>query len=187
MGVDSSPEMLSIAQSKAFSVDEASIPPVFIMQDMRSLDLFGTVRAAVCTLDGINHILEESELRETFRRLSLFIEPGGTLVFDINTPYKLSKMDGCAFLDETDDVFCAWSTVETEKSGIFEFCIDVFTRRGKLWHRETESFSERAWKKKDIEKMLTASGFGEIEVFGDRKNCPPADDEYRVFIAAKRL
>jgi len=186
IGADVSPEMLTLAQSKAYSVREGTVPPVFVMQDMRTLDLFGTVGAAVCTLDGINHLLDEDELRETLHRLWLFIEPGGTLIFDINTPYKLRDMDGQAFLDEVEDTFCAWSVAETDEEDIFEFCIDIFTKSGKLWRRSSESFCERAWEIDFLKNELAAAGFGKIEVFGDRTGELPSDDEYRVFFVAER-
>lgn len=189
IGVDSSPDMLSVAQSKAYDVSDTQPRPVFIMQDMRSLDLYGTVAGAVCTLDGLNHILDEDGFDEVLRRLALFIEPGGCLVFDINTPCKLRGLDGHAFLDEAEreGIFCAWSVADTGEDGVYEFCIDVFTRRGKLWERRTESFCERAWEPDWIRGRLERHGFGDIEVFGDRSDAQPGADEQRIFFVARRM
>lgn len=41
-------------------------------------------------------------MRETFRRLHLFIAPGGSLVFDVHALGKLEAMDGQVWLDERE-------------------------------------------------------------------------------------
>ena len=50
IGVDSSPMMLSQAQEKMYD-NELSM--LFLWQDMTELDLYGTIDAAVCTLDSL--------------------------------------------------------------------------------------------------------------------------------------
>ena len=52
-------------------------------------------------------------------------------------------MDGRAFLDETEDIFCAWSVALTDEPEIYEYCIDIFTRERRGWARRSESFCER--------------------------------------------
>ena len=72
-GVDASPAMLSVAQEKAA---QEGVSLLFLCQPMQKLDLYGTVNTVICTLDSLNHLTEEEELAETFRRVSLFLEPG---------------------------------------------------------------------------------------------------------------
>ena len=85
IGVDSSPDMLSQAQNRAFEEGQNIL---FLCQQMQTLDLFGKIDAALCTLDSINHLTEPEDVRETFRRLGTFIRPGGMFIFDVNTIYK---------------------------------------------------------------------------------------------------
>ena len=80
IGVDGSEEMLAAAMSKTGSVQ--GVPPIFLHQSMPKLDLYGTVDAAVCCLDSLNYLTDPADVRRTFRRLHLFIAPGGVLVFD---------------------------------------------------------------------------------------------------------
>ena len=86
IGVDGSEEMLAAAMSKTGSVQ--GVPPIFLHQSMPKLDLYGTVDAAVCCLDSLNYLTDPADVRRTFRRLHLFIAPGGVLVFDVNTAAK---------------------------------------------------------------------------------------------------
>ncbi len=78
IGVDASPEMLCEAQAKLSSQEP---PPLLLCQLMQNLDLYGTVDAAVCALDSINHLPSLSDVRKTFSRLSLFVRPGGIFIF----------------------------------------------------------------------------------------------------------
>ena len=82
IGVDASPDMLCAAQENARRRGRGA----FSLPADGALDLYGTVNAAVCTLDSLNHITDPDTLREVLRRVSLFLEPGGLFVFDVNTP-----------------------------------------------------------------------------------------------------
>ena len=84
-GIDISGEMLCEAQNKMYESGENIL---FLRQDMRSLDLYGTVDCAVCTLDSLNHLTSEEDLLRAFKSISLFLEDGGIFIFDMNTPYK---------------------------------------------------------------------------------------------------
>ena len=77
---------------------------------MPQLDLYGTVDAAICCLDSLNYLTNPRDVQRTFERLHLFIAPGGTLIFDVNTPEKFLRLDGQVYLDETEDAYCVWRT-----------------------------------------------------------------------------
>ena len=98
IGVDGSEDMLLEAREKAQTL--TGVPPLFLHQSMPELDLYGTVEAAICCLDSLNYLTDAREVRETFRRLHLFIAPGGSLVFDVHALGKLEAMDGQVWLDE---------------------------------------------------------------------------------------
>ena len=51
IGVDASEDMLMQAREKCAGLEPA---PVFICQDAAELDLYGTVDACICSLDGVN-------------------------------------------------------------------------------------------------------------------------------------
>ena len=85
IGTDASPDMLMEAQNKAAMEGENIL---FLCQRMEETDLYGTVRAIVCSLDSINHLPSVNELNKTFNTLKNFIDDGGIMVFDVNTVYK---------------------------------------------------------------------------------------------------
>lgn len=163
IGTDGSAEMLSIAAEKAQSLDRKLIRPLLLNQMMEELDLYGTVDAAVCTLDGLNY-LDESALRETFRRLALFIAPGGVLVFDVNTLEKFRAMDGCTYASESEDTFCIWRCRFEERERECEIVMDVFRRQGRLWSRSGEEHIEFYHSKDSVSQMLIKAGFTVLDI-----------------------
>ena len=163
IGADRSVEMLMEAQSKAA---DGATPPLFLCQSAEELDLYGTVDAACCSLDGLNYLPAET-LPEVFRRLHLFVRPEGLLIFDIRTPAFLRSLDGEIFVDEEDDVLCLWRADFDE---------------GKLWERSREEHVEYAHTPELLESLLRQAGFGEISLRADG----PQGDAGRLFITAKR-
>ncbi len=185
IGVDSSDEMLAEAMEKVCG-GGYNIRPMLLCQDMTELDLYGTVAAAICSLDGFNYLNDE-ELALTFRRLRLFIEPGGMLIFDVNTPEKLKNLSGQTFIDETENVFCVWRPEYDDNLDACVYGMDIFTRTdGGSWRRSWEEHIEYAHSRERLAELLTDSGFGSISVYDGSDGMDPALSAERVFFAAVR-
>ena len=75
IGVDLSGEMLEIAREA--EGEDTSI--LYLQQDMREFELYGTVRAVVCLCDSLNYILDPDELRRVFALVNNYLDPGGIL------------------------------------------------------------------------------------------------------------
>lgn len=156
---DASPEMLGEAMKKGQGGN-----PLFICQEMAELDLFGTVSAAVCSLDGINHIPPEA-LEGVFSRLRLFVEPGGPFIFDVNTEGKLINQDGACFCQEVEGALCIWQAEFSQ--GRSDFYTELFRQEGKLWRRESAFHSEYVHRPEELEKALLAAGFSRAHCLGE--------------------
>ena len=89
---DGSEEMLTQAMQKAAALDGQ--PPLFLLQTMPRLRLLEPVDTVVSTLDSLNYLTREKDIRETFCRVHRWLKDGGQFIFDVNTPYKLRRMDG---------------------------------------------------------------------------------------------
>jgi len=178
IAVDQSVEMVMQAQSKP---SDAEVRPLFLCQSAEELDLYGTVDAAVCSLDGMNYIPPDA-LPEVFRRLKLFIRPGGLFIFDLRTPEILRSLDGDVFVDEKEDVLCLWRADFDEEISAIVYGMDIFSRRGRHWDRESEEHIEYAYEPEYIAKLLSENGFENIV---PRPDCPQGDMG-RLFITARR-
>ena len=187
IAADGSEEMLTQAARKAEPLGERS--PLFLYQAMPRLRLGMTVDAAISTLDSLNYLTRTSDLRETFRRVCGCLRPGGVFYFDVNTPWKLRRMDGQVYLDETEDSFCVWRTFFSEKTGICTYQVDLFQENGQgSWNRAFEEHRERAWSREELESYLKDAGFCAVTVTGDLTSRPPRPEEDRwIFQCRKPL
>ena len=178
IAADRSVDMLMQAQSKQRA---CAAPPLFLCQSAEELDLYGTVDAAVCCLDGFNYIAP-AVLTEVFRRLHLFIRPGGLLLFDIRTPDFLRSLDGQVFVDEKEDVLCLWRADYDEKLSALVYGMDLFTRRSRLWERSGEEHIEYAHEPEALRKLLETAGFDNVRLRSDG----PQGGAGRLYIIAER-
>ncbi|HNW03939.1 MAG TPA: methyltransferase domain-containing protein [Oscillospiraceae bacterium] len=186
IGVDGSWEMLSVATGKR---EEQKSEALFLCQEMRMLDLYGTVDAAVSALDSLNHILDEAELREVFRRVALFSNPGACFVFDVNTPYKHREILGNnSFVYEDDGALCVWRNGYDPQGDTVDITLDFFEHEDEhgLYRRSAAEFSERAWPPEELKSMLKESGFAVEAVYDEDSFLPLRPDSQRaVFVARK--
>ena len=134
ISVDASEQMLMEAREKC---DGLPVPPLFLLQDVADLDLYGTVDAAFCSLEGINY-LSPAQLEALLQRLPFFVRPGGLFLFDLRAPDYLESLDGDTFVDEDDEVFCLWRADYDKDLGALVYGMDIFSREGRLWRRSRE-------------------------------------------------
>ena len=177
VATDGSEEMLTQAAQKAAALER---PPLFLHQSMPRLRLEMTVDAGISTLDALNYLTRRADLRETLERVYRWLRPGGLFLFDVNTPYKLRRMDGQVYLDETEESFCVWRTFYAPGRKTCTYQVDLFQLNGDgTWDRAFEEHRERAWEREELEAYLAEAGFGPVTVTGDLTGRPPAPEEDR--------
>ena len=182
-GVDMSEEMLTEAMAKVMDMEN---PPRFVCQKLQELRLPRAVDMAVCALDSLDYITDPADCAEAIRRTYKALNPGGIFIFDVNTPEKLRAMDGQVFLDEDDDVYCVWRGEFDAQANICSYGMDLFQRRGEVWHRSFEEHREYAYSAEQLVGYLKDAGFTHIEVFADRLFEDPREEEQRIYIKARK-
>jgi len=184
IGADYSYEMLMQAQMKCADLENY---PTFIRQSMTDLDLYGTVDAVICCLDSVNYLSNPKDLDKAFSRVSLFLNPDGLFIFDMNTEYKLCSIGGSSFVREEDGIFCVWQAAWNQQSRMAEFVIDLFeSRDGVHYERSGEEHYERAYSREEIQETLERNGMELLKIYGELKFRSPNDDEQRVFYVAQK-
>ena len=119
IGVDCSEEMLDAAMEKR---EESGHDILYLLQDMREFELYGTVRAVVSVCDSINYLLEEEELEQVFRLVNNYLDPGGIFLFDFNTDYKYREVLGNQTIaEDREDCGFIWENYYYEEEGINEY------------------------------------------------------------------
>lgn len=184
IGVDNSDEMLGMAIEKKF---ESGLNIQYLCQDMRKLDMFGTVDVIICALDSINHLANLNDVRKVFEGAAFFCEMNGLFIFDVNTLYKHRKiLANNTFTYETDNVYCIWENTLNAETDEVRMNLEFFEREENgLYSRSSESFSEKAYSEEDIEKLLEESGFEVLAKYGDDTFKPPTETSQRIIYAAR--
>ena len=201
IGIDGSADMLSEAYEKsadiyfpdgeAIPMEGDATPPLFLQQDMRAFELYGTVDAALCCLDSINYLVGDSDLDACLNCLNLYIAPGGLLIFDVNTPYKFENVYGdnsYIFEDEIDGraIYCGWQNQYDAQSRLCSFSLSLFEEREDgAFVREDEEQTERCYTQDELKAALVRAGFDVFGIYGGLDFSAPAGDCLRWYIVAR--
>lgn len=184
IGADLSEEMLGIANEKRYEYGSKAL---FLNQSMQQLDLYGTVDAAVCALDSVNHITDPDELIKGFEKVALFLHPDGVFVFDVNTVYKHEHiLANETFVYECDDVYCVWQNEYRPETRCVEIHLDFFEEcEDGRYKRQEEAFCERAYTDEEICRILRRAGLQVVARYDSDSFDPVRPDSQRVVYVAK--
>ncbi|MDE5855384.1 MAG: class I SAM-dependent methyltransferase [Ruminococcus sp.] len=184
IGVDNSEEMLGIALDKKFN---SGLNIQYLCQDMRKLDMFGSMDITICALDSINHLANISDVKKVFENIALFSEPDALFIFDINTLYKHRNiLANNTFTYETENVFCIWENTLIPETDEVKMNLEFFELEDNgLYSRTSDCFSEKAYSEEQIENLLINTGFEIIGKYGDDTLFPPEPDCQRIVYVAR--
>lgn len=184
-GADRSEEMLRIAAERARHAG-AQVP--FILQDMRSLALHRPVDAVFCACDGVNYLTRPKDVQAFFGAAYQALRPGGGLLFDISTEYKLANRLGNNCLGEDGKaVSYIWQNHYDASARRLQMDLTFFLREDDgRYRRFQETHVQRAHTVRELEGWLAQAGFMGIRAYGDRCLSAPAADSERVHLVAVR-
>ncbi len=187
-GIDLSPEMLSVARERC------SEDVLLLLQDMTAFELYGTVGAVLCSFDSLNHLTKKGQIDKCFALVHNYLDPNGLFIFDLNTPARFEKeyaKNSYQFEDETDEgcaVFCNWQNNYSEKRGICDFYLTVFTETepgSESYSRRDEMWQERCYSRADIEEKLKAAGFELCGIYGNTDFKRISKSDMKMYIVAR--
>ncbi len=186
IGVDKSQEMLTFALDKKF---ESGVNVQFLHQDMTKLDMYGTIDATISTLDSLNHLASIEQLEAAVKSVSLFTNPDGLFIFDVNTPYKHKNiLANNTFVYDTEYVYCVWQNTYSRVHNTVRMDLDFFEKCNyeNAYIRSSESFCEIAWETDEIQSVLKDAGFKVIELLDfDTLDTLKKDSQKAVFVCRK--
>lgn len=187
IGLDLSCEMLNIARNKAIS---QNLDILFLNQDMCEMELYGTVDAIVCALDGLNYILDSGDLEKVFSLVKNYLNPGGVMIFDMNTRHYLENVLGRnTFVSDEDGIYYVWRSEFFEDTNICEFELNFFCEdQDKSYKRFDEFQAERAYSVDEISKLVTSQGLDMTGIYKPFGFSTATDlDERIFFVISKKM
>ena len=180
IGVDSSEDMLEIAMDKRGC---SGLDILYLLQDMREFELYGTVRAVVSICDSMNYILDYADLVQVFRLVNNYLDPGGIFIFDLNTEYKYEALMGSrTFAEDREDGSFIWYNEYSPEDHINEYDLTLFVREGKLFRRFQETHYQRAYSPAEVRRAAAEAGM-EFEACWDAFSRDPVKpDSERMYM-----
>lgn len=186
IGIDFSEDMLAIAREKCDS------EVLLLHQDMRELDLYGSVSAIVCVCDGMNYICEEADLQKVFEKAYTFLEDGGVFLFDMKTDYFYREVLGNRTItDNRENASYIWENEYHEEEQLNEYLLTVYELvddEQDLFVRTDELHHQRAYTPEVVKRLLEKQGFSKVEVFeACTQNAPSTESERVYYVAHKEM
>ena len=184
IGVDNSADMLELAMEKK---GKSGHDILYLLQDMREFELYGTVRAVVSVCDSLNYITEEEELLQVFRLVNNYLDPGGFFIFDLNTVYKYRELLGDTTIAENrEEGSFIWENSYFEEDQINEYDLTLFIRQEDgRFRKYEETHYQRAYELETVKNLLEKSGLKLEAVYDAFTFEEPAAKSERVYFVAR--
>lgn len=184
IGVDLSDRMLNIAMEKRA---QSGLDILYLQQDMREFELFGTVRAVICLCDSLNYLLEEEDVLETFRLVNNYLDPKGLFLFDFNTVYKYQDVIGDTTIAENrEDCSFIWENFYDEESQINEYDLTIFVKEeDERFRRFTETHLQRGYRLETMRCLVEKSGMEFVWAMDADTHEPVTGESERIYILAR--
>lgn len=183
LGADLSEDMLSVARQK-----EGAEGILFLNQSMDDFELYGTVDAIVCVLDSINYLTDPEALDKTFRLCANYLNPGGILIFDVNSEYKFSSVLGNqTYTYETDEIFYSWENEYDPETGLCDLYLTFFClEESGLYSRVDEVHTQRVYSDSELTEALKGAGLTLVAKYDGYTPEAPRKDSQRLVYEVKK-
>lgn len=181
IGVDGSIDMLS----EAYSKDTQGI--LYLCQDMREFELYGTVAAVVSICDCMNYITEQEDLVTVFKLVNNYLDPEGIFIFDLNTEYKYETVMGdCTIAEDREDSSFIWENQYEKDEKINIYDVSIFVKETEdLYRKYHETHYQRAYTLDEVQQALKEAGMEFVAAYDAFTKEPPKANSERIYVVAK--
>ena len=157
IGIDNSYDMLNIAREKMSENDNI----LYLCQDMREFELYGTCAAIVSCCDSINYILDYKDLVKVFKLVNNYLDPKALFIFDCNTFYKYDKiLANNTFAENSELGSFIWENEFDKESKLNEYDLSLYIKSDEddVYERYEEKHIQRAYSLEEIKEAAAEAG-----------------------------
>ena len=187
IGIDNAQEMLQIAMDKR---EQSGLDILYLMQDMRSFELYGAVGTVISICDCVNYLLEDEDVVQTFRLVYNYLLPDGIFIFDFNTVYKYEVVIGDATIAENrEQCSFIWENYYHADKQINEYDLTVFVQEDAgtdLYRRFQETHYQRGYCLKQMQAYLEQAGLVFVEAIDADTHREVTDTSERIYVVARK-
>ena len=183
VGVDNSAEMLEIAGERQEEEERNDI--LYLLQDMRELELFGNIRAIVSVCDSMNYILEPEDLKKVFELVKEYLAEDGVFIFDLNTVHKYRDLMGeCTISENREESSFIWENYFYEDQDINEYMLTIFRKQAdsELYERTEEAHYQRAYDMDTLKRLIEKNGLALVSFLDEDMKQMPNETSERIYV-----
>ena len=208
IGIDLSEDMLEVAREQEYGacddeeyfenevIDDRIQPSIlYLQQDMRSFELYGTVSAIVSICDSMNYITTEEDLLTVFKLVNNYLDRDGVFIFDLNTEYKYKELLGDSTIAENrEDVSFIWENLYDEEKHLNEYSLTLFAKAdtegeedgsASLYEKYEEVHLQRAYSLEEVKRLLSEAGMTFVAAYDVLTHETPGPQCERMYLVAK--
>lgn len=186
IGVDLSEDMLMVARDKMYEEDMSDI--LYLHQDMRDFELYGTVRAFVSVCDSMNYILTEEDLLKVFKNVNNYLDKDGLFIFDMKTAHFYKNSYGNkTFSQEREEGVLVWENHYDEEKQLnsYDLTIDVFDSEENVYDEIKEHHVQRAYDLEVVKNLLEQAGLKFEVAYDAFTDKPVSETSNRIYVIAR--
>lgn len=191
IGVDSSAEMLEAAMEKKIRSGKDIL---YLQQDMREFELYGTVRAIYSFCDSLNYMTEPKDLGRVFHWVHNYLDNGGIFMFDFNTEYKYRHILGNRTIAENrDNCSFIWDNYYHEKEQINEYELSLFIKDSELSQERQDIYRgykeihfQKAYSLEEMQSLLKSAGLRFIAAYDGETGKAWGEKSERIYVVASK-
>ncbi len=185
IGIDNAEEMLNIAMEKR---EESNLEILYLLQDMREFELYGTVRAVVSICDSMNYLLEEEDLEDVFALVHNYLDNDGIFIFDMNTEYKYREINADhTFAEDREESSFIWQNFYDEEEMINQYDLSLFVQGADgRYDKYEETHLQRAYRTETVTELIKASGLELLHIYDAFTKNEPMEKSERIYFVCRR-
>lgn len=201
IGIDNAEEMLTIAMEKKMEYPEPVTPTdkrtniLYLLQDMREFELYGTVNAVVSICDSMNYIMSEEELVTVFRLVNNYLEKDGMFFFDLNTEYKYRTiLANNTIAENREECSFIWDNYYYDEEKVNEYDLTIYVKDEELeeeleeegiFRRFDETHYQRAYSLDTIKRLLSEANMEFVAAYDAFTRESVKETSERIYVIAK--
>ncbi|MBP3339767.1 MAG: class I SAM-dependent methyltransferase [Lachnospiraceae bacterium] len=184
IGIDNSYDMLSVAMEKRSEngLDEI----LYLCQDMREFELYGTVRAVVSVCDCMNYILDRDDMISVLKHVNNYLDPKGVFIFDLKTDTYYKKLGDKTIAENRDESSFIWENTYYDDEKINEYILTIYTKReDEMYERIEEFHQQKAYGIDEIKALIEEAGMEFVCAYNAFTREDANEENDRIYIIAR--
>lgn len=191
IGVDNSDEMLGIAMEAEYDADiDMDGRILYLLQDMRSFELYGTVRAVISVCDSVNYLTDPKDVTECFKLVNNYLDPGGIFLFDFNTLHKYRDVIGNTTIAENrEDCSFIWENDFNPDTNINEYDVTIYMKddESDMYMRSEETHLQKGYTLDEMISFVKEAGLEFVKAVDADSKSEPDELSERIYIIAREI